>query len=323
MLQARLEELPADARRALRAASVFGELFRRSGVEALLGDTTSASELDRSVALLVEREVIEKRRAGSVGEDQLAFRHALVRDAAYSMLTDADRVLGHRLAGDWLERNGERDAMTLAEHFEQGGMPDRAIAWFERAAAQAIEGHDLEAAIARAERGITCGAGGSTLGRLRLIQASAHDWRGENVEACDRAAEAFARSAHGSEPWFAAACELAVTYRRLVRRDELRALGEQIAAIGNVELTNGEPLRAVGRIIIQLAISGFREIAEPIARGLARHEALLACDPGARAWVLASRAMLTMVGGDPTVFVRDAELIIGAADESGDRRMSP
>ena len=32
------------------------------------------------------------------------FRHSLVRDASYAMLTESDRVLAHRLAAQWLAR---------------------------------------------------------------------------------------------------------------------------------------------------------------------------------------------------------------------------
>ena len=155
MVQARLEALDAEARRVLRAASVFGQAFWRGGVRALLGGDgarrpTSASWLDE----LVEREVVVRaRRAREFpGEDEYAFRHALVREAAYAMLTDDDRALGHRLAGEWLERAGERDAMVLAEHFERGGEPRaRGRPGTARAAEQALEGNDFAAA-ARARR---------------------------------------------------------------------------------------------------------------------------------------------------------------------------
>jgi len=56
---------------------------------------------------LVERELVVRRGQGSFpGEDDYAFHHALVREAAYAMLTDADRRLGHALAGAWLESAG-------------------------------------------------------------------------------------------------------------------------------------------------------------------------------------------------------------------------
>src|SRR6185369_14600499 len=80
----------------------------------------------------------------------------MVREAAYAMLTPADRALGHRLAGRWLERLGERDAMMLAEHLERGGLPARASGWYRRAAEDALEGNDLEAVLARADRGLAC-----------------------------------------------------------------------------------------------------------------------------------------------------------------------
>ena len=57
---------------------------------------------------------------------------ALVREAAYAMLTDEDRLLGHRLAGAWLEQAGAADAMVLAEHFRRGAEPVRAARWYER-----------------------------------------------------------------------------------------------------------------------------------------------------------------------------------------------
>ena len=69
-----------------------------------------------------------KRRAAATlsGERELSFRHALVREAAYASLTSADRTLGHRLAGGWLERmvgaaeGAETDrgafSMALAQH---------------------------------------------------------------------------------------------------------------------------------------------------------------------------------------------------------------
>src|SRR5207244_3843209 len=42
VVQARLDALGADAKRALRAASVFGETFWRAGVEALIGADVGA-----------------------------------------------------------------------------------------------------------------------------------------------------------------------------------------------------------------------------------------------------------------------------------------
>lgn len=114
MVQAQIEKLDPAARRVLRAASIFGETFWRGGVEALLGGGDAAAWL----AELVEQDVIavkDERRFPA--EAELRFRHPLVREAVYGMLTEGDRVAGHWRAAQWLEQAGETDVTILAEHF--------------------------------------------------------------------------------------------------------------------------------------------------------------------------------------------------------------
>jgi len=118
MVQARIEKLDPAARRVLRAASIFGETFWRGGVEAMLGDGDTAGWL----AVLVEQGVVEVRDDPRfTGEVEYRFQHALVREAAYEMLTQDDRVMGHLLAGQWLEQSGETDARAIQDHFERCG----------------------------------------------------------------------------------------------------------------------------------------------------------------------------------------------------------
>lgn len=134
MVQSRLDGLPPAARRALRAASVFGEVSWRGGIEELLGDpspTGAGDRVDDWLTTLVEREVLVERPGSRFpGERELSFRHALLREGAYSMLMAEDRQLGHRLAGQWLEAHGERDALVLAGHFERGHEPERAARYY-------------------------------------------------------------------------------------------------------------------------------------------------------------------------------------------------
>jgi ATP/maltotriose-dependent transcriptional regulator MalT len=174
MVQARLERLDSEVRRVLRAASVFGDVFWKAGVEALLGATGSSVWLDE----LHEQEVISVVGEGRFpAQIEYCFRHSLVREAAYGMLTEPDRVLGHRLAGEWLEQVGETDPMALGEHFERGAVPDRAVAWFRRAAEQALEGGDLEAVTLGTGRALACNATGATRGALLTMQGYIHTWR--------------------------------------------------------------------------------------------------------------------------------------------------
>src|SRR5262249_31983371 len=99
MVEARLGRLEEQARRVLRAASVFGEVCWEGGVVTLLGGAMGVAEASEWLALLVEREVLTTRATCRVrDEKELAFRHALLREGAYAMLTEDDRRLGHALA---------------------------------------------------------------------------------------------------------------------------------------------------------------------------------------------------------------------------------
>ncbi len=233
MVDARIEALDPEHRRVLRAASVFGEVFWRAGLAELLGSTAPA-RLEASLAELLEQEVIERRIAPRFPEhDEYGFRHGLVREAAYRRLTDADRALGHRLAGDWLERAGELDAGVLAEHFDRGGAPARAVPWYVRAGQDAIVGSSFDRGIAIAERGAACGAAGPELGRLRLVQTEAHAMRFELAECARAGTEAQALLPRGTGEWFGAAGAVAMACALRGERDRAGALV--------MELTGTEP----------------------------------------------------------------------------------
>ncbi|XYI03962.1 protein kinase domain-containing protein [Sorangium sp. So ce1128] len=257
MAHARLDDLHPAVRRILRAASIFGEAFWRGGVAALLGGAQGAPDLDRWLSELVARGFIELRPACRFpGEEQYAFRHARLREAAYATLTRGDRLLGHRLAGAWLEEAGESDALALAEHFDHGGEHGRAMRWFLRGAEQALARGDLAAAIAHAERGARHGdlcdrladadpdeergassgprsaRGGETLSALRLVQAEAHRWRGEFEQAQRCAAQAARRLPRGTPLWFRAADELMSASGRRGDYVLTTAWAKEVAACG-------------------------------------------------------------------------------------------
>jgi tetratricopeptide (TPR) repeat protein len=80
--------------------------------------------------------------------------------------------------------------MVLADHFEKGQKPARAIRWLRVAANQAMEVDDLKAALDRVERGVRLGASGDDLAELRCVESEARYWKGEYVEAERAAREA-------------------------------------------------------------------------------------------------------------------------------------
>jgi serine/threonine protein kinase/tetratricopeptide (TPR) repeat protein len=180
MVMARLSQLDAGARQVLRAASVFGETFTRGGLAALLRDDQRTVDVNATLAMLVRAEFIEPYREGwGTGTDQarFKFRHALIRDAAYSLFTEDNRVISHRLACTHLEQAGGADPEVLAEHAYQGKVLELAARFYIEAGQRALSSFDLEAAERHARRAIECGVRDEQLGAVRAIQARLANFR--------------------------------------------------------------------------------------------------------------------------------------------------
>jgi tetratricopeptide (TPR) repeat protein len=235
LAQSRLERLEPEARRIVRAASVFGEVFWSGAVASLVGGAGAVGDLDARLEQLSRNEVISRAPVSRYsGERQFVFRHGLLREAAYAMLTESDRTHGHRLAGTWLEASGEKNAALLADHFERGGVPDRAVSWYRAAALEALEGNDLAGAISLCERGSACGATGETLGELCWINAEARTWRAEEAHAQSLALEALSLFPVGGAAWLRAAGTLASAQLGMGNSSDLQTLARRVLqAIGN------------------------------------------------------------------------------------------
>ena len=281
MLQARFLRLGADTRRVLRAASVLGESFWRGAVARLLGQEEQLDLLDRELRQLAQAELIERQRNSRfLNDPEYRFHHALMREAAYGLLTEEDRRLGHCLAGRYLEAQGERDARVIAEHFYQGGELISAIHHYLHAAERALAGSDLDQALALAERGIACGAGGERLGSLRTVQAAAHFWRDEWSEGMRAGREALALLPVGIADWWRTA---AVMVPMSSLTGELAFFTELTARLATVEPTadaRADALRAGSYVVIMRSLLGHKQEAyrfvcytERIAAGLDENEA--------------------------------------------------
>jgi len=199
MVQSRLEALPDEDRRALRAASVFGETFWPRGVAALLGCEDRPTLVEQRLLGLVEREVlVRSSESRFAGDMELVFRHVLLREGAYAMLTGEDEVLGHRLAGEWLERAGEQDPKLLAIHFDRGGEGARAARYYLRAAEHALEAGDHAVVIELSGRGSAVAREPEVLAGLHACEAEARLYRGELQRGLSAAAAALAVVRPGS-----------------------------------------------------------------------------------------------------------------------------
>jgi hypothetical protein len=208
--QARLDGLDSEARRALRAGAIFGAAFGEQGLRRLLGEGATEAEVAATLDDLVAREILEPTAAGRhAGEREFAFRHDILRDAAYCTLTEGDRQLGHHLAAEWLEERGAPNALAVAEHWVAAGERGPAAKHFLTAGRQAAAAGNLDAAYAFAVRGLGSSAAGELRGELLLIKAYCHAFREELPETASTAGEALGLLSKGSTSWFRALAGLA------------------------------------------------------------------------------------------------------------------
>ena len=321
MVQSRLATLEPLERRVLRAGSVFGQVFWRGGVDALLGGGTRPTQIDGWLAGLEQREWIAQRPVATFqGERELVFRNATVREAAYAMLTDEDRTLGHRLSGEWLERVGEPNAMVLAEHFDRGSAPARAIGWYHRAAAQALEGNDLPAAIARATRAAAIGATGEVLGELHLIRAEAHGWRGDNTDAERWALEAMAALPAGKTRWYDAVREAAKAASKLGHSERLAELAEALGQARAEAEASAPEAATMAQMVVSMTYAGLLDRTGPLHERLAGATEYFAEDPDVSARIFTARALRALYAGDAGGYLALSEAAQVRFEQAGDVR---
>lgn len=321
-VEARLDAEGNEAKRVLRAASVFGDRFSKAGVAALLGGERHAEEAGEWLKTLSARELVGPASSALGATDpQFAFRHAIVREAAYAMLTEEDRGLGHRLAAEWLERTGSRDAATLAEHFRRGAEPKRAIRWYARAAEQALEANDFGAAVAHARRGVACGAESAELGELLLIEAEAHVWSGDAALAEERAAASAALVPSGSSAWFRALRQTAVAAGKLGAYDRVERAVEPVSATGPAPGAGGARLVCLAWCAMQLIVGGRTSVADTVIAGLTRAVAeASALAPQVSATIELLRGFRAAYAGDLAACLDGFEAALAAFERAGDRR---
>jgi predicted ATPase len=205
VVQSRLRAFHPDARRVLRAASVLGESFTSAALAFLLGDAADQGDIERWLDLLAAREVVRRRDDGPGGKGTFVFSHALVRDAAYDMLTISDRKLGHRLAAEWLEGSGRSQPTIVAQHYDLAGERAAAGRSYLRATFDAFAIGDFPATAASAERALTFELPPLLRGHLLAVAAHAYRLTGD-VQASRRlSAEALRVLPPNTPLWWQAA----------------------------------------------------------------------------------------------------------------------
>lgn len=202
LAEGRIRSQPPQLRRVLRAASIFGDPFPPDGVAAMLHGLSPAPTTLEHIDRLRSLELFIEERHRGEGVQWLTFRHALLGEAAYATSSPSDRQRGHLAAAEWLEAQGHREAVVLAEHFERAGAAERAIPWLLRAAGDAFTRLSLDDALSFSARARRAGSEG---GSADVMEAQALAWSGDFDGSCAVGRRALAALPPGDPAWFTAA----------------------------------------------------------------------------------------------------------------------
>jgi class 3 adenylate cyclase/DNA-binding response OmpR family regulator/predicted ATPase len=152
-LTARLDRI-GTARNVAQIGAVIGREFSGALLAAVASE--SASSLQASLARLTESGLVSA--VGSFPDETYAFKHALVRDAAYETLPRPRRQSLHRRIAEAVEHSfcftAETQPELLAHHLLQAGLVTRAVEYLQRAGRRAIERSANAEAIAHLTRAL-------------------------------------------------------------------------------------------------------------------------------------------------------------------------
>lgn len=217
VIAARLDRLADQERRVLEAASVIGRDFNLSDI-GHLSPPDVAPELNAHLMGLVRKEMLRRRRSGGEGEG-FAFRHVLIREAAYGSMPKQQRAELHEQFARWL---GDTAGDRLAEHEEVLGY------------------HCEQAYLLKRRLGLAGDAADVAAQAVRHLTTAAHRAMGRGDVSA--AADLFAR---------AAALEQDTTARAAIQLDQVEALmgvGDLSGAdalLREIEATGVDPASAV------------------------------------------------------------------------------
>ncbi len=188
VLAARLDALPEVEKNILQAASVVGERFELRQLQELAGDV----EIEVTLDSLQRKGLVA---FGERSDDEVRFRHLLIRDAAYTSLPKSQRAAHHDRFGSALEAEaGDPEQFTeiLAHHAERAftlskelamegdvfaARARRALQWSLAMADRARTRHEKQSLDAALQTGRSAASalrdegGLETRARIRLLEA--------------------------------------------------------------------------------------------------------------------------------------------------------
>jgi len=148
IVAARLDALPPDERGVLIDASSVGRVFWRGA----LAEMSPRDDLSQLLGSLEERDLVRREAVSRIqGDQQFAFKHALIQEVAYLGLPRAARRARHAAVARYLEeRTGDvgQSLEALAHHWREAGETERAVDYLLAAAERAGRGWAKEHALA-------------------------------------------------------------------------------------------------------------------------------------------------------------------------------
>jgi predicted ATPase/class 3 adenylate cyclase len=324
VLQARLDGLSPQERRALQLASVIGLKFWEA---ALAHVEPGAAE---QLPSLRRRELITLEGAeDTVGE--YAFRHQILHQVTYDTLLKRDKRSAHALTAQWLAQHSGARAQgllaTAAEHYEKAGQAANAAEFYARAAAHHAATFANEEALDCTERALALASPGDGALRWRLLATrertlellARRDQQLEDIQAMLALAEALPPGAESDARRAEAAwrrCDIADRMGdwAVAEREARRAL--QLAERAGAE---DVVLRAMQRLAQALAFQGDPAAGLAVAKaGLAR--AIARGSPVAQSRLANAMSLCAAEQGDQAASLKHDLAMLGYCRQAGDRR---
>ena len=324
VLQARLDALPPQERRALQLASVIGVKFWDAALAHV--ESQAAEQLPS----LRQRELIVLEDAqDSVGE--YAFRHQILHQVVYDTLLKRDKRSAHARTAQWLAQQAGVRAQGLlasaAEHYEKAGDAANAAEFYTRAAAHHAATFANDQALDCTARALVLASPKDSALRWRLFATrertlellARRDLQLQDIEAMLALAEALPPGVEGDARRAEAAwrrCDIADRMGDwpCAEREARRAL--QLAERAKAE---DIALRAMQRLAQALAFQGDPAGGLAIAEaGLARASAL--GSPVAQSRLANAMSLCAAEQGDQAASLRHDLAMLDYCRQAGDRR---
>jgi tetratricopeptide (TPR) repeat protein len=323
-LQARLDGLTPQERRALQLASVIGLKFWDAALAHV--EPQAADQLP----LLRRRELIVLEDAqDNVGE--YVFRHQILHQVTYNTLLKRDKRGAHARTAQWLAQHAgarSQDLLaTAAEHYEKASDAANAAEFYARAAAHQAATFANEQALDCTARALVLASPNDSALRWRLLATrertlellARRDLQLQDIEAMLALAEALPPGPEGDARRAEAAwrrCDIADRMGEWARaeREARRAL--QLAERAGAE---DVALRAMQRLAQALAFQGDPAAGFAIAEaGLAR--ATVLGSPATQSRLANAMSLCAAEQGDQAASLRHDLAMLGYCRQAGDRR---